>query len=394
MPGGFLIYYAERGEEIIYANRSLLRIFGCETMEEFRAHTGNSFRGIVHPDELEAVEKSIWAQIASSQYDLDYVEYRICCRDGSTRWIEDYGHYVDIKGVGGIFYVFLGDATGKRARMLEGKNRLISEGLEAEQKFQTLLSEALAKANLAVSSKNAFLSNISHDMRTPLHAIFGFTSLAKMNLDNPEEARNYLSRVETSSQQLLDMINKVLEISAMTDSEGMEETRCSLREIADEVYEFLRPQAREKNLVFRLDCGSLTHNAVFADRDKLRQLILYLSNNAVTYTNPGGQVTVSITEGENLPNDHAVYRFVIQDTGIGISPEFLDQIFEPFSREKNSTLSGIHGIGLGLTVAKNIADLMGGHIDVKSIVGGRKYLYSHPYPALSYEREPHGLARG
>lgn len=231
-----MIYYAERGEEIIYANRSLLRIFGCETMEEFRAHTGNSFRGIVHPDELEAVEKSIWAQIASSQYDLDYVEYRICCRDGSTRWIEDYGHYVDIKGVGGIFYVFLGDATGKRARMLEGKNRLISERLEAEQKFQTLLSEALAKANLAVSSKNAFLSNISHDMRTPLHAIFGFTSLAKMNLDNPEEARNYLSRVETSSQQLLDMINKVLEISAMTDSEGMEETRCSLREIADEVY--------------------------------------------------------------------------------------------------------------------------------------------------------------
>ena len=192
--------------------------------------------------------------------------------------------------------------------MLEGKNRLISERLEAEQKFQTLLSEALAKANLAVRSKNAFLSNISHDMRTPLHAIFGFTSLAKMNLDNPEEARNYLSRVETSSQQLLDMINKVLEISAMTDSEGMEETRCSLREIADEVYEFLRPQAREKNLVFRLDCGSLTHNAVFADRDKLRQLILYLSNNAVTYTKSGGQVTVSITEGENLPNDNTGHR--------------------------------------------------------------------------------------
>ena len=108
MPGGFLIYYAERGEEIIYANRSLLRIFGCETMEEFRAHTGNSFRGIVHPDELEAVEKSIWAQIASSQYDLDYVEYRICCRDGSTRWIEDYGHYVDIKGVGGHFLCLFG----------------------------------------------------------------------------------------------------------------------------------------------------------------------------------------------------------------------------------------------------------------------------------------------
>lgn len=523
MPGGFLIYYAEQDERIIYANQSLLRIFGCETMEEFRAHTGNSFRGMVYPEDREAVEKSIRTQIANSRYDLDYVEYRIRRRDGVIRWIEDYGHYINLENVGGIFYVFLGDATRKRKRILTEKNRLISENLKNEQKIrtliekydreyslinreylqqlevieglsanyesicyvnldedqivpyrlscrtrelfeaehkargyaryvsdyaamwvhpedreavleatspdrvrerladsrtyylnyrvlvkeetqfiqlrvvdvghhgsvnqvvlgyrrvdeeiqrqmeqQTLLAEALAKANLAVTSKNEFLSNISHDMRTPLHAIFGFTSLAKLNLNNPEETRYYLNRVEAASRQLLDMINKVLEISALSESAGVEETECGLREVADEVYEFLAPQAKEKELDFSLDCGGLRHNTVFVDRDKLRQLILYLTNNAVTYTNSGGRVTISITEGEELPNNYAIYLLSVQDTGIGISPEFLEKAFEPFSREKNTTLSGVHGIGLGLTIAKNIADLMGGHISARSKVG-------------------------
>lgn len=498
MPGGFLIYYAQRDEKIIYANQSLVRMLGCETVEEFREYTGNSFRGIVHPDELEAVEKSIWEQIAGSQYDLDYVEYRVCCKDGSIRWVEDYGHYVEIEDVGGIFYVFLGDATGKRERMRIERARMdqeylrqmeVIEGLsanyesicyvnldedqivpyrlscrtrelfEAEQKGrayggyvndyvamwvhpedremvaesiapdsvreklaenqtyylnyrvlmkdetqyiqlrvvdvghhgevnqvvlgyrrvdeeiqrqmeqQTLLAEALAKANLAVTSKNEFLSNISHDMRTPLHAIFGFTSLAKLNLNNPEETGYYLNRVEAASRQLLDMINKVLEISALSESAGMEETECGLREVAEEVYEFLKPQAQEKELDFYLDCGLLRHNIVLMDRDKFRQLILYLTNNAVTYTNSGGWVTISLAEGEELPNDYAIYHLVVQDTGIGISPEFLEKAFEPFSREKNSTLSGIHGIGLGLTIAKNIADMMGGHISARSKVG-------------------------
>ena len=106
MPGGFLIYYAERGEEIIYANRSLLRIFQCESMEDFRQYTHNSFRGMVYPDDLESVEESICGQIMASQYDLDYVEYRILRKDGEIRWIEDYGHYVHNEMVGDIFYVF------------------------------------------------------------------------------------------------------------------------------------------------------------------------------------------------------------------------------------------------------------------------------------------------
>ena len=118
MPGGFFIYRADEAETLIYANEAMLRIFQCDTMEELREITGNSFRGIVHPEDLEAVEKSIKEQIAQSQYDLDYVEYRIVRKDGVIRWLDDYGHFVHSESVGDVFYVFVGDATEKKERQI------------------------------------------------------------------------------------------------------------------------------------------------------------------------------------------------------------------------------------------------------------------------------------
>ena len=362
MPGGFLIYCADKREKILYANQALLRIFQCADMDEFRAHTNNSFRGLVHPDDLDEVEESIRTQIAASQYDLDYVEYRIRRRDGAIRWIEDYGHFVRSEAAGDIFYVFLGDATEKRARSLREKASLVSEQ-------QELLADALAKANLAITSKNTFLSNMSHDMRTPLHAIFGFTALAKLNIGSQEEASGYLDRVEAASRQLLDLIDKVLEVSSMSEIPNTQNAACDLRYILTDVYDFLRPQAKEKDIAFTLDCGGLRSPAVFADQEKLHQLVLYLANNAVTYTNPGGHVSITAELVRDLPHDYAVYQVTVADNGIGISPEFVEKIFDPFSREKNTTLSGVHGIGLGLTIAKNIVDMMGGTLDVRSEVG-------------------------
>ena len=362
MPGGFLIYCADRGEEILYANQALLRIFQCSTMDEFREHTGNSFRGLVHPDDLDEVEKSIWTQIAASQYDLDYVEYRIRRRDGAIRWIEDYGHFIRSEAAGDIFYVFLGDATEKLERSNREKAEIVTE-------HQDLLAEALAKANLAMTSKNTFLSNMSHDMRTPLHAIFGFTSLAKLNINHPAEAMDYLERVETASRQLLDMIDKLLEVSSLSDAPDSQEVECDLRKALQRAYDFLLPQAQEKEIAFTLNCDRLRRSAVYADQEKLRQLILYLANNAVTYTGRGGRVSIVAEEAQELPHDYAVYRISVSDTGKGISPEYLDTIFEPFAREKNSTLSGVHGVGLGLTIAKHIVDMMGGKLEVQSEVG-------------------------
>lgn len=522
MPGGFLIYHADHGEEIIYANQALLSTLQCQTMAEFRQYTGGSFRGLVHPDDLDEVEKSIWDQI-SGQNDLDYVEYRVRRKDGAIRWIEDYGHFVHNETLGDIFYVFLIDVTEKRDQRLLERSRLISESQENEQRLksiiddhvrekdliqqeyvrqleiieglsinyesicyvdldedlihpyrlsvriyslfddrlqnrhysqyyldytnqwvhpedremlvkalapdyvrrklsenltyflnyravvggelqhlhlrfvnvsredglcqavlgcrrvdeeirqqmdqQALLAEALAKANAAITSKNTFLSNMSHDMRTPLNAIFGFISLAKMTLDNPQQVTEYLDQAEASSRQLLEMIEKVLEVSAMVDTTRIAEAPCDFEATVRNVYQFLQPQALEKDIAFHLDFNGLRHKDVFTDPERLRQLTLYLANNAVTYTNPGGKVTITVTEGEEMPSHYAVYRLRVADTGIGISPEFVDQIFEPFSREKNSTLSGVHSIGLGLTIAKNIVDLMGGKLEVQSEVG-------------------------
>ena len=127
MPGGFFIYRAGGEEEILYANAALLRILGCAGREEFCALTGNSFRGMVHPEDLEEVERSIREQIANSQYDLDYVEYRVICRDGQIRWLEDYGHVVRSETVGDMFYVFVGDATEKRLRLTAERDALLEE---------------------------------------------------------------------------------------------------------------------------------------------------------------------------------------------------------------------------------------------------------------------------
>lgn len=524
MPGGFFIYRADETEQLLYANKAVLRIFGCDTMEQFLSITDGKFKGLVYHEDLDAVENSIRDQIEHSVYDLDYVEYRIVCRDGSLRWIEDYGHYIRSETAGGIFYVFIGDATEKRRRRLIEQNALLKEKQESEQKLRSLIKEydkelllinqehlrrlevieglsanyesilyadmdtdkiipyrlsertkhqfkknyqtrsfewyiddyvkvwvhpedkenvrmftnpdyirsklkedktyyinyrvikdgelqylqlrvvnvgrsdiisqivmgyrkvdeeilremeqkkilesALSNAKMANMAKNAFLSNMSHDMRTPLNAIFGFTSLAKNHVDNSDAVNGYLQKIEASGKQLLDLIDKVLEISWVESNDiYLTESECSLNDIMREVYNETLPQAVEKNIDFSINGDIPDDSAIYSDRDKLKQLMLYITNNAVKYTQSGGRVELSFTETERLPNSYAAYKFTVKDTGIGISKEFMEHIFEPFEREKNTTFSGVFGTGLGLTIARNIVEIMGGTIDVESEVG-------------------------
>ncbi len=352
MPGGFLIYRANEAEDIVYANKALLRIFQCSTLKEFREMTGNSFRGLVYLEDLDEIEESIKEQIAASQYDLDYVEYRIVRRDGEIRWIEDYGHFIRSKTVGDIFYVFLGDATEKRSRQLQ------------------ILERALNNANLAIQAKNKFLSNMSHDIRTPLNAITGFTSLAKNHIDNRDEVQRYLDKIGEASGQLLDLVDKVLEISwTETKDVHVEEAECNLCEILQSVERALSPRFSGKKITFETDLTGVKHLDVYSDRDKLRQIVQYLAGNAVEYTGKGGRVRVAVVEGEQLANDYAVYRLVVSDNGIGISKEFQEHVFEPFERENNTTFSGIYGTGLGLAITRNIVKIMGGTIEVDSAIG-------------------------
>ena len=517
MPGGLLIYRADGNEEILYANKALLRIFLCETMEEFRDLTGNSFRGLVYQEDLEEVEKSIQAQIRENQHDMDYVEYRIVRKDGMIRWIEDYGHFVHLPSVGDIFYVFAGDATERkeqqilqnlellekeekiqrliqqfnnernlinqehlqRLEVIEGlgvnyesilyadldTNRIIPYRLSCrtemqfEKRFQEreflwyisdyiqmwvhpddrslvraatspeairrrlkenkaysinyrilfrgemqylqlrivnvgqsghisqivmgyrridkefrremeqkqLLKDALKNANLAITAKNTFLSNMSHDMRTPLNAILGFALLAKKHLDDHGPVWNYVDKIESSGQQLLDLINKVLEISwTKANHIQISENKFNLCSLMEDMKENLLSQTSSKNIALFLDTEHVIHSTVWGDSDKLRQILWHLMNNAVTYTPNGGSIHLSVTEEETPAKGYGLYQFVVQDTGIGISKEFLEHIFEPFEREKNTTMSGVHGMGLGLAIAKNMVETMGGQIKADS----------------------------
>lgn len=362
IPGGFFIYRDDEDERIVYANKGLLHIFQCDNWEQFQEVTGGTFRGLVHPEDLDAVEESIKQQIWKSHHNLDYVEYRIIRRDGSVAWIEDYGHLVRGGTAGNFFYVFLGDATEKQERRLR-------EMLHQEQQQRHILADALDKANRAIAARSEFLANMSHNMRTPMNAIFGLTALAKMQASDPE-LLEYLEQMEKAGRELMDMIEKVLQASWLSDSskdQGREEP-CDLCQVAREVYDRFRPQASGLDLDFQLDCSRIRHGMVYADRERLNQIMTCLVHNAITYTKPGGQVRITLSEGENA-GDRRPYRLTVRDTGIGIGPEFLPHIYEPFARERDSTQSGVTGMGLGLTIVKDLVDRMDGSIQVESTVG-------------------------
>lgn len=518
MPGGFFIYHADKNEELIYVNAAMLRIFNCATIEEFRELTGNSFRGIVHPDDLDAVEQSIAEQITNNKYALDYVEYRIICKGGEIRWVEDYGHFTHTDAMGDIFYVFIGDATEKkelvhqeqlrRLEIIEGLSvdyesifyvdldedwmkayrvserfakkfseenstcrfrgfdkeyieewvypddrellygvndpdfireklsenktfhinyriyrgekiayiqlrivnisstehvsqiimgfRNIDDEVIQEMKQKQILETALEEANLANNAKNLFLSNMSHDIRTPMNAIVGFTSLIKRHIHDQEKVSGYLDMISASSDQLLQLLSDVLEISRLeSENIHLQEEECSLMDITHQVQVTILPEAAAKNVSVSLDISHLQHDTVCTDHTKLTQILTYIVDNAVKYTRMDGWVTISVIEfdKENSKDSHAKYQFVVEDNGIGISEEFIEHIFEPFEREKNTTLSGIHGTGLGLTITKRLVEVLGGTIQVSSVAGeGSKFtvtlpLYVQRDSALSADTE-------
>ncbi len=522
MPGGFFIYRAVGNEELLYVNDAMLHIFCCDSVSEFRKWTGNSFRGIVHPDDLEEVERSIAEQIENSRLDLDYVEYRIIRKDGEVRWVEDYGHFVH-NSEGGIFYVFISDATEKKNRlaeerlawqdesrrkekewenrikvysdeleMISGEHlrrlevieglsidyasifyldlrrdwiqayrlgplfrpqfaqtdqlsgirkcfaafidmwvhpedrelvrkvtspeyirrklsdrnavqhhyRVLVEGREAYQQLyivnvgketqvaqvvmgfrnvdnevrhelehRKVLETTLEQAKAANIARNTFLANMSHDLRTPMNAIAGFTELAKKHKDEPEKVLEYLNRIEDSGKLLLQLLSDVLEFTKIeSDQIHIEETACSLLEIAEKVCAAASPRARLRGIAFSGDMTGLVHPDVYVDGNKLEEILTHLVYNAIKYTLRGGSVWLTVSEIKRLSNDYAVYRFVVEDTGIGIGEEFLPYVFEPFEREKNTTLSGVQGTGLGLAITRNIVDRMGGVIEAASEV--------------------------
>lgn len=245
--------------------------------------------------------------------------------------------------------------------------RCVDEEIRSDMEKKELLENALMQANRANKAKSVFLSNMSHDIRTPMNAIVGFTSLAISHIDHKEQVEEYLKKIITSGNHLLGLINDVLDMSRIESGKiHIEEKPCSLPEILHGLHNIIQGDVHAKQLELLIDTVDVLDEEIFCDKLRLNQVLLNLLSNAVKYTGSGGTITVRIAEKPGAPAGYANYEFLIKDTGIGMSEEFISHIFEPFERERNSTISGIQGTGLGMAITKNIVDMMNGTIDVKS----------------------------
>lgn len=248
--------------------------------------------------------------------------------------------------------------------------RNVNEEIRNEIEQKNLLEDALLQANRANKAKSVFLSNMSHDIRTPMNAIVGFTTLALNHIDRQEQVQEYLKKIMTSGNHLLSLINDILDMSRIESGKmHLEEQPCSLPDILHGLRSILQADIRAKQLELYMDAVDIKNEEIFCDKLRLNQVLLNLLSNSVKYTGAGGIISMRIIEKAGAPEGCANYEFHIKDTGIGMSEEFISHIFEPFEREKNSTLSGIPGTGLGMAITKNIVDMMNGSIEVKSTQG-------------------------
>ena len=643
MPGGFFIYQSKEPEELIYANKPVFDIFGCANQEEFRALTGYTFRGMVHPEDYERITCSITQQISESDDQMDYAEYRITRRDGTVRWVDDYGHYCETEAYGGIYVVFIWDITEKREqretdkatrdavisaltnsyntvwlindvaaescslyhtdldevhaeairnalsharytdtkteyvdtmvapedrdrmqeeislpyilkqfetrnqfsvdflRLLESgprhyridiarvfmpggrtgvmmgfkdvdvevsqgramqqaledatkakeeyrraavahmtyskvaqalagdyfsiyivdpdtdefaeysatkeyddlgiekagedffalsrsnMERLVFSGdrdrvlgtfhrrkvmsilerdghftmkyrlmtgetpiwvsmkvtlledqdgrhliigmnnIDAQMKRETEYQRHMAEAR--TRARNDFLANMSHDIRTPMNAIVGYTNIAKGNMNDPGTVTNALEKIGSSSHYLLSLINDILDISKIESGKmQINPGPCDLGNIFRRIEDITALQAKNKSLILTYRHESVRHYRVNADELRIEQVLVNIISNAIKYT-PAGKTVDLIAEEEPAEGNRYLYRFIVRDTGIGISEEYLPHIFESFTREEKSTVNRIQGTGLGLAITAKVVELMGGTISVKSTLG-------------------------
>ena len=311
---------------------------------------------------------------------MDYVNYRVC--------IGEEIEYFQLKVV----------RTGKWSKEQHGMVmgiRSVDEETRSEMEKKTLLENALMQANRANKAKSIFLSNMSHDIRTPMNAIVGFTTLAITHIDYKDQVEEYLKKIMSSGNHLLSLINDVLDMSRIESGKmHLDEKLCRLPDILHGLRNILQADIHAKQLDLYIDAVDVLNEEILCDKLRLNQVLLNLLSNAVKYTGAGGIISMRVTEKTGAPKGFAHYEFSIKDTGIGMSEEFVSHIFEPFEREKSSTISGIQGTGLGMAITKNIVDMMNGKIEVKSEQGaGTEVNVSFTFRLNTGTKEPQDIPK-
>ena len=256
------------------------------------------------------------------------------------------------------------------------------------QELNAKLQVAVEKAESANRAKSTFLSNMSHDIRTPMNAIIGFTTLALSNIDDTDRVKDYLGKTLASSNHLLSLINDVLDMSRIESGKiHLEEVEVNLSDVLHDLKTIVSGQIYAKQLEFYMDAMDVTNEDVYCDKTRLNQILLNLLSNAIKFTPAGGTVSVRVRQLAGQVRGCGQYEFRIKDNGIGMSPEFAKKIFEPFERERTSTVSRIQGTGLGMAITKNIVDMMGGTIEVQTAQGkGTEFTVCVPMRAQTEQR--------
>ena len=335
------------------------RMVGYESEEEFPNRI-ESWINLLYEEDKDQIIQEYWDTVMDYTGEKTYdVEYRLHTGKAGLRWFHAAGRLSRREDGSPINFTGLFVDIDDEKKMEEQLER---------QKID--LEDALAAAQHANRAKTTFLNNMSHDIRTPMNAIIGFTSLAAAHIDNTEKVKDYLAKITTSSNHLLSLINDVLDMSRIESGKvKIEEKEASLPEIMHDLKTIVQADVTSKQLEFYIDTADVVNEHVMCDKLRLNQVLLNLLSNAMKFTKPGGLVGVRIIQKGNAPEGWASYEFEIKDSGIGMSKEFLEHVFEPFERERTSTVSGIQGTGLGMAITKNIVDMMNGTISVESEEG-------------------------
>ena len=266
---------------------------------------------------------------------------------------------------------------------ISGKKKyiLVMSDRSADRKMNQALAEAVHVAETASKAKSTFLSNMSHDIRTPMNAIIGFTTLALSNIDNTQRVRDYLGKILSSSNHLLSLINDILDMSRIESGKiHLEETAVSLSDVLHDLKTIISGQIHAKQLELYMDAMDVANENVYCDKTRLNQVLLNLLSNAVKFTPAGGTVSVRLKQLPEAVKGCALYEIRVKDNGIGMSQEFAQKIFSPFERERTSTVSKIQGTGLGMAITKNIVEMMGGTIEVQTEQGkGTEFIVRLPF---------------
>ena len=316
--------------------------------------------GKLDPENSKDSEKNYLEEIQvheQKEWDLEYIHLKT----GEKRWFHN--------------IAMCSEVNGKKKYILVMSDRT------DDWKMNQALSEAVRAAETANKAKSTFLSNMSHDIRTPMNAIIGFTTLAVSNIDDQKRVRDYLGKILSSSSHLLSLINDILDMSRIESGKiHLEETEVSLSDVLHDLKTIISGQIHAKQLELYMDAMDVTNEDVYCDKTRLNQVLLNLLSNAVKFTPAGGTVSVRIRQYPGTVKGSELYEIRVKDNGIGMSQEFVQKIFSPFERERTSTVSRIQGTGLGMAITKNIVNMMGGTIEVLTEQGkGTEFIVRLPF---------------